>query len=167
MFPIDVMNAVFDYDPKSGRLTWKERPEWLSRDGWMSEQSRKSFNTQFAGREALRHLDKDGYKGGTVLGRYVRAHRVAYAMHNGCWPSQTVDHVNRDKTDNRAENLRDVSRSVQQKNRGVPANSSSGIVGVHWNKARGKWSVKVNAKGERQYMGLYDTLDEVRAVLNA
>lgn len=35
----------------------------------------------------------------------------------GDWPTQEVDHINRNKTDNRWYNLRDVPRSVNQKNR--------------------------------------------------
>ena len=41
-------------------------------------------------------------------------HHVVWFLHHGQWPSpyKDIDHVNQDKLDNRIENLREVSRSI-------------------------------------------------------
>jgi len=49
-------------------------------------------------------------------GRRYFAHRIAWALHYGSWPVQYVDHINRDRTDNRIANLRDVSCKINQQN---------------------------------------------------
>ena len=50
-------------------------------------------------------------------GRLWMAHRVAWALYCGEWPKHTIDHINRDGTDNRIENLRDVPQQVNNNNK--------------------------------------------------
>jgi hypothetical protein len=45
------------------------------------------------------------------------AHRVAWALHYNKWPQHTIDHINRDGTDNRLENIRDVPQCVNNSNK--------------------------------------------------
>jgi hypothetical protein len=54
-----------------------------------------------------------GYLRITVLGKSYYAHRLAWFYMNGEWPDQ-IDHINGIKSDNRIENLRNVT--VQQNN---------------------------------------------------
>jgi hypothetical protein len=72
--------------------------------------------------------DHDGYMWFTIHLPYVegrkgsaffRAHRAIWALHFGDWPQQTLDHINRDRADNRIENLRDVSHQENQRNRSI------------------------------------------------
>ena len=49
-------------------------------------------------------------------------------------PDLQVDHINRDRLDNRRENLRFATRSQNQANKGRPINNSSHYKGVSWNK---------------------------------
>lgn len=50
-------------------------------------------------------------------GRQYMAHRIAWALYYNKWPEHTIDHINRDGTDNRIENLRDVPQHVNNQNR--------------------------------------------------
>jgi hypothetical protein len=72
-----------------------------------------------------------------------RAHRLAWLYVHGKFPDNQIDHINRVKTDNRIENLRDVTQSVNGRNRNLPSNNTSGHIGVKWNKKQQAWKVTV------------------------
>jgi len=78
------------------------------------------------------------------------AHRVAWALHYGEWPKHEIDHINGNKRDNRIQNLRDVPHLLNQRNRGLRADNTSGADGVSWMKA-GFWRVTVAGK----YLGIF------------
>ena len=78
------------------------------------------------------NLTKKGYLKALVLGKYVTLHRLAWFYVHGKWPDQEIDHKNTIKTDNRIDNLRDCSRSVNCLNQiGSRTNNSVGLQGVH------------------------------------
>lgn len=80
--------------------------------------------------------------------RYYLAHRLIWVMVNGRFPENEIDHINGNSIDNRIENLRDVSTSVNHKNYRLAKNNTSGYVGVTWFKSTKKWkaAIKVNKK---------------------
>ena len=59
-----------------------------------------------------------------------------------------TDHINRNKLDNRRINLRTVTYQQNQFNRNLSKNSSSGYMGVNWDKFNNKWlsRIKINDK---------------------
>lgn len=69
-----------------------------------------------------------------------------------------TDHVSGDSLDNRRQNLRAATRSVNQHNRVRPnRNSRSGTLGVTWNKRGRRWQVRVMAGGRLVYLGALKT----------
>lgn len=78
-----------------------------------------------------------------------------------CPPGLEVDHINRDKLDNRKENLRLVTRSQNCANRGCFKNSKSQYKGVRWNKKMGLWEAAIRKDNVITNLGAYD--DEIAA----
>ena len=75
-----------------------------------------------------------------------------------------TDHTNRDTLDNRRENLRFVTSSQNCMNRTVRSDSTSGITGVYWKPAIGKWVAQITASGKTMHLGYYkDRGDAIRA----
>ena len=104
--------------------------------------------------------DKDGYltHAYSYHGRvvYSRFHRIV--MHAG--QSQFVDHINKNRSDNRKQNLRLCSKSENMQNRGRFSTNSSGIIGVRYDKSRDKWIADITCKNKRIFIGRFDTKED-------
>jgi hypothetical protein len=75
-----------------------------------------------------------------------------------------VDHINRDKLDNRKENLRVVKRKENQCNKGIQINNTSGYKGVDWVKKAGKWRAKIRVGKRHQiHLGYFDAIEDAAA----
>ena len=83
-----------------------------------------------------------------------------------------VDHFNRNRKDNRKENLKYLSPQHNNWNKGLQKNNESGVTGVRWNKEAQKWiayimrkhlgtfnsfedAVKARKRAEQKYFGEY------------
>lgn len=102
--PIEFLRECFSYDPKTGDLRWRHRPD----HHFASAAIAKAWNGKLAG-TAVGAKSRDGYHKVEVVsgGRRHRfaGHRIAFVLHNGYDP-EIVDHINGDPSDNRAVNLR-------------------------------------------------------------
>lgn len=105
------------------------------------------WNAEYADCEAFVCVDVRGYKGGAIFDVTFRAHRVIWAMVHGKWPEDEIDHINHDKADNRIENLRDVTRQENCRNRSMNSNNTSGTTGVHWSNASKIWVARIKIGG--------------------
>jgi hypothetical protein len=91
-----------------------------------------------------------------VLNKKYLAHRLAWLYMTGNFPSQTIDHINRIKDDNRLCNLRHADQSHNNLNVCKNVSNTSGYKGVNWNKNRKKWAVRCTVNGERIFLGYFD-----------
>lgn len=105
-------------------------------------------------------LDKRGYRFIRVDDKLYTAHRLVWFYHNGYFPENDIDHINRNKDDNRIENLREVSRSCNNRNTGNHCTNKSGVKGVHWFKRTNKWKVEISVMNKSRYLGYYNDFDE-------
>jgi hypothetical protein len=103
-----------------------------------------------------------------VDGADYLASRVIYYMAYREDPGDvTVDHEDQNWLNNNAGNLRlDVDGDIQDVNKPMYRNNTSGVVGVYWNKATGKWHAQVRFKGKDIYLGLYACKIEAACVVN-
>lgn len=93
------------------------------------------------------------------------AHRLIWFLHYGKFPASILDHINRDKTDNRIENLREVSHSENHrncfKNQGKRNGCSSKYVGVSAVKnSSGKFRVDIKIFQKQICLGLFNSEKE-------
>ena len=70
-----------------------------------------------------------------------------------------IDHINRDRQDNRLCNLRKATTSQNHLNTNTPISNTSGFKGVSWHKARGKWRAIVSFGGKSKHLGHFDTAE--------
>jgi hypothetical protein len=110
---IEELREYLDYEPETGVLRWRKAPKAAVKAGAIV----KTVNG--------RGYVQVGFKGFKFL-----AHRAAFALHHGRWPQPACDHINCNKTDNRAINLRECTRSANSQNRSAQSNNSTGAKGV-------------------------------------
>ena len=98
--------------------------------------------------------DKDGYLIIKIKGKQYKAHRLVYAYFHGKFPSNEIDHINRNRTDNRIENLRDASRLENIANTQQKPNKETGVIGVYRDKTKGlrkRYAFRFSGKMYRFY----------------
>lgn len=69
-----------------------------------------------------------------------------------------IDHINRDRTDNRKKNLRHVTYKQNSMNRSPKTLSASGNKGIY--KVNNKWRACIWISGKRKHLGYFDTKEE-------
>ena len=100
-------------------------------------------------------IDKDGYLILKIKGFQFKSHRLAYVKYYNKIPNGVIDHINRNKLDNRIENLRDVSQAKNVLNKDFIPNKDTGVIGVYLDKCtKGllkKYTSRFNGKTFRFY----------------
>lgn len=119
------------YDAETGIFTWNTRPD---RD--------RMWNTRFAEKPAGAVTGK-GYHYVNICGKLRLAHRLAYFYMMGDWPLLNIDHINRDRTDNRWSNLRMATVSENAFNQEIRSDNKSGVKGVSFDKRRKQWIASI------------------------
>lgn len=140
------VRELLSYDPESGVLSWRF--------------SRSGISAGPAG-----CASSIGYIYLTVDGTKQLAHRLAWLITHGEWPSEDIDHINGVRADNRLANLRAVPRYVNNENRRkVRAdNKVSGATGVTWHHHSRKWIARIHVRKKVHRLGLFDTVEEASA----
>lgn len=95
------LHELFNYDESTGNLTRKTKG--------------RGRNCQIG--DVAGGVNGQGYIYVRVDKQKLRAHRLIWLMCTGSWPKHEIDHINRDRSDNRICNLRDVPSFMNQNNR--------------------------------------------------
>lgn len=151
----DQLRERLSYDPVTGGLTWRPYSDPAAwQIGW---------NARYAGKPAFAHMSKRGYLNGSWKPHTLTAHRVAWAVHHGEWPTHQIDHINGDRTDNRIANLRDVPNAENAKNMRPKSTNTSGVTGVFFAKHVQKWTAQIRHGGRTRHLGLFSEKREAVA----
>jgi hypothetical protein len=126
------------YEPTTGDLWWTE------------EAPVKVANKKANAKDPL------GYICLKVNGRMFKGHRLAWLLVHGEFPKGHIDHINGNPSDNRIENLRDVSRSINMQNeRKARTHNLTGLLGVSPNGSG--WRSEIRIAGKKKNLGTFST----------
>ena len=101
-----------------------------------------------------------GYKVIGIDGKTYRAHRIIWLWNYGYLPENGLDHIDRNKENNRLDNLREVSKRCNSINSCTNKNNKSGVRGVSWNSKIKKWYSTIAINKINKFLGAYDSILE-------
>ena len=139
----DRLRQLMHYDPETGVFT--RLTKWGSKDIGDIPGS----------------LSPQGYWYIGVNSKVYPAHRLAWLYVHGEWPQGDIDHIDRDRLNNRIANLRDTTRSTNLHNSSAQ-NPSSGYKGVYRTK-EGNWQVQIKVNYEVYRLGTFKNLEDAVA----
>jgi HNH endonuclease/AP2 domain len=99
---------------------------------------------------------KNGYNCISIMGRWYKTHRLIFLLHYKRLP-EVVDHRDRNKLNNKIENLRECTKSENERNRVKYSNNTSGYKGVWFHNQRQKWCAEITVNSKSIKLGLFDT----------
>ena len=105
----------YDYDDRSGMLVNAKTGRMVKGVARDKKSKYISFSFKYLG-----------------VVRFINYHAAVWAWHNGCFPTMQIDHIDLDPTNNKIENLREVSQSENMMNMVYPwkPNADTGLPGV-------------------------------------
>lgn len=112
------------------------------------------------------HESQDGYLmacGRTELGdkKHIKLHKIVVNY-------KIVDHYNRNKLDNRKENLKDSNLCENNRNRPIFRNNISGVMGLNYYINRKTWKASIRLDDKSIFLGYYKNKpDAIKARLDA
>jgi hypothetical protein len=141
------LQELLHYDPLTGVFTWLKARRGVK-----------------VGAECGR-INVHGYREIGVKLKLRQANRLAWLYMKGELPpdNMEVDHRNRDKADNRWDNLRLATKSQNAANVATKTNNTSGIPGVVWDAQRNCWRAQLRVDGVKKNLGRFATKEEAAA----
>jgi hypothetical protein len=141
------LKKYLHYDPDTGIFIWVAKP------------ARKIDVGSVAG-----VLVSNGYYRIGLFGRSYKAHRLAWLYMEGYMPENYIDHIDRNPSNNRWNNLREVNHTCNTRNSKIPINNKTGIKGVSKQKRRKKWRAQISVNNTPIPLGHYvNKIDAVKA----
>lgn len=138
------LKQLLDYNPETGVFTWAVR----------------RGNALNIGSTAG-SLDRNGYLQIETGNKLYLSHRLAWFYMTGVWPALQVDHINRNKSDNRWANLRLATHGQNHSNSVRPSNNTTGFKGV--GKKGGKWYAQIVFNKKHKHLGTFSTPEAAHA----
>lgn len=163
----ETIRQLLSYEKETGKLFWFMRDiSWFVDGEQAASHNMKIFNTRFGDKEAFTAKDNNGYKIGRLNKKNYRAHRIAFLIVEGRWPT-FIDHEDGDKANNKWENLKEVTHKQNTRNQKLRSTNTSGVMGVSWDKRDQKWLACVKVDGKTMPLGRYDDKNEAVAAREA
>ena len=137
------VKELFDYHP-DGYLIWKVSPS----------------NSVPAGSIAGHTCKDTNYINVRVDGNTYKMHRLIYVWHHGYNPEREVDHKDQDTTNNKIDNLREVSQSCNIHNSKLRKDSTTGVKGVFWDYSTGKGFAHIRVNYVKERLGTFTKFED-------
>lgn len=136
------LRELLSYDEETGEFVWRVR-----RGG-------RAYAGTVAGT-----VMKIGYRHIRIGGKFHYAHRLAWFYVHGRWPTHQIDHVDRDRQNNRISNLREATNAENGRNSIAAPRNTSGFKGVSWHRNCEKWKAQIKYNGRQMHIGLFDSAE--------
>lgn len=141
--PLEYIKKRLEYIPETGELIWK--------NGQRKGKNAGCITSNVAGNK-YRYLSI-GYEGKNYN---FLAHVLCLCIYHNTQFINEVDHFDGNGLNNKFSNLRQVNRSVNNKNHRKQRNNSSGIAGIVWRERLKKWQAYGAGEDRKQvYLGVY------------
>jgi hypothetical protein len=140
----DFLTSILDYDPESGLFFWKNL-----------EGNKKRLNGKVAG---AKHIQ--GYWMLQIKEQRFLAHRLAWFYVHKEWPAKNIDHIDRNKLNNKITNLRLGDQSQNSANQKIKKNNQSGIKGVSYRRDIKKWRARIMVNRKEITLGVFETSED-------
>lgn len=108
------------------------------------------------------HISVRGY---VIRKEYVNGKPKVIFMHHEVLsrvPGLDMDHINRNRLDNRSSNLRNISHALNILNSSRFGHNKSGFRGVFWEKEKSRWVAKVT-RNKKQYKRRFVRIEDAIA----
>lgn len=130
------------YNETKGEFTWIKRP---------------NKNIHLHTRAGTKN--SAGYRVISLFGKRYLEHRLAWFFVHGEMPKYEIDHINQIRDDNRISNLRQVTRSENQRNK-TRKDSRVDEVGIWWCRRRKRYIAEITLNGKKVYQKSFKDIDE-------
>ena len=140
--PIELVREYLAYDPSTGAITWEKN----------------------RGQRGIKGMAAGSISNGYIaigLGgvRSIPAHRIAFALMHGRWPSLEIDHIDGNKTNNEWGNLREVTTEQNHQNlRNARSDNKVGTLGVSMRD--GRYLAQIQVRGKKHWIGQFNSQQE-------
>jgi hypothetical protein len=106
---------------------------------------------------------RDGYLRAMVDGVRYNAHYIVWYLHNGKFPDKgnMIRHINRNRGDNRIENLEEIRSKERCKNQKKSIKNKSGHTGIEFYKS--KWKARICGNKHKRHSATFNTIEEAIA----
>lgn len=154
----EYLHTCFMYDSITGDLIWKERPV----EHFANTRTWKRWNNMFSGKVAgyinkAKDSDTLHYKTITLDNKIRKAHVLVWIMAYGS-RVKLIDHIDMDGTNNRLDNLRELTVSKNARKCKPLKSNKSGYKGVCARTDSSKWYVSLKVNGKTKSLGSYDDI---------
>lgn len=146
MLTQETLKELVHYNPDTGIFTWRTSSPW------------RTAGTEI-GYEIKATCGKK-YRKVRLVGEMYLVHRLAFLYVTGAFPEADVDHENGNGLHNWWDNIRDVPRLENSRNRKLNHNNKSGCTGVLWYPRYGKWVSRIGMKGKKITLGYFIELSD-------
>lgn len=145
----EYLRNALSYDPISGKIFWRIGGGRRKKGEEAGSVNKTRWNTYI----------EIGVGGGIY-----KAHRIAWAIYYGSWPSGLIDHNNGNSMDNSISNLRLATAAQNSHNATIRKSNTTGFKGVTYKRNENAYVAQIRANGSRKYLGIYRTAEEAHEV---